>query len=151
MACAPLGGRLAQRVGARGAVVCGSLLATISTIPLLDAASASPIAAIPYLAVIGAGLGLSVGPSQASALAAVERSRSGMASGAMNISRYLGALCGTALLGVLFRDVPPDGEYARYHIGFLCFAAAFGASLLIGLALPGPVARPAADPALTKR
>ncbi len=137
MACAPLGSRLAERVGARGAVVLGALLATVGTMPLLDAAAVSPIAAIPWLLVIGGGLGLSVGPSQASALAAVDRSRSGMASGAMNIARYLGALCGTALLGVLLRAAPAGGEHANERIGFICFAAAFAMSLLMGLALPG--------------
>ena len=50
---------------------------------------------------LGAGLGLLVPPMTAAALASVERSRSGVASGTLTSMRWTGSLLGVALFGSL--------------------------------------------------
>jgi hypothetical protein len=57
---------------------------------------------IPGLAVLGVGVGMANPTLASSALAAVPRERSGMASGAVNTARQLGFALGVAVLGSVF-------------------------------------------------
>ncbi|MDW6059085.1 MFS transporter [Streptomyces sp. FXJ1.4098] len=56
----------------------------------------------PLFVLFGAACGLVVAPSTAAALVSVAPERTGMASGAVNTARQVGAVMGTALLGSLF-------------------------------------------------
>ena len=60
------------------------------------------------MVLIGAGLGLTFGPFTAIAVASVETSRVGEASGIVNMSRYLGAALGIAVCTVLYNTAALD-------------------------------------------
>jgi len=93
--------------------------------------SISPFQVALPLVVIGLGLGLSTGPSQAAALSAIDSHRSGMASAAISTLRYMGAIVGTAILGLALSG--GGNRLAAQQAALWCFAGAFvlsaGASL----------------------
>jgi MFS family permease len=129
----PVGGRLAERIGSRPTVVIGGLAGAvgIALIVQLDpAASAMEIGM--RLLLVGLGLGLSTGPSQAAALSAIEPERSGMASAALSTLRYVGAVAGTAILGLALGAGGGD-TLARQHAALWVFAGAFVLSAISGL------------------
>jgi MFS family permease len=129
---APVGGRIAERLGIRSVVLAGGALgaAGIAGLALLDS-EAPVIAVAARLLVIGLGLGLSMGPSQAGALSVVEASHSGMASAALSMLRYLGGIAGTVILSFALA-----GGESREYAALWIFAAAFGLSALSGIGLP---------------
>jgi MFS family permease len=128
----PIGGRLSDAIGARIVGVFGALLATggatlfVSTGELL----ASVI-------LMGAGIGISTGPSQASAMSAVSASQAGVASGALSTMRYIGGVIGSGLVALL-----AGGGLTR-DTRLLVFPAVLFLSGLAALALPGRQAPPA--------
>jgi EmrB/QacA subfamily drug resistance transporter len=69
---------------------------------LIRTSSSWPIV-VPGLVLVGLGAGLSMAPLSATAMAAVPRSRAGMAGGAVSTFRQLGYAFGIALLGQVFR------------------------------------------------
>lgn len=129
----PVGGRLAERFGSQATVLVGGLTGAIGVVSLVPLSSMSrgtaPVSpmqvALPLLAV-GLGLGLSTGPSQAAALSAIEPHRSGMASAAISTLRYLGAIVGTAILGIALSA--GGGSLASQQRALWCFAGAFALS-----------------------
>ena len=126
----PLGGRLAERIGSRRTVMIGGLagaagvfgLVPVSSIAHSGAAMSPLLVALP-LVVVGLGLGLSTGPSQATALSAVEPHRSGMASAAISTLRYMGAIAGTAILGVAL--AAGTGGFSTQQHALWIFGGAF--------------------------
>lgn len=123
--CSPLGGRLARHLTNRWVALMGSLLGLTGMIGLATAAQWSSLLPIaPWLFMVGAGLGLNTGPAQATVLSAVGEKDAGMASGALSVMRYLGSICGIALLGVLLAhtDIAAD---PRYRLGFQLYGSAF--------------------------
>jgi len=129
----PVGGRLAERFGARLMVVCGGLLGCAGTVWLATlgpAASTMQIAS--RLVLVGLGLGASTGPAQAESLSAIARERSGMAAAAVSTLRYLGGILGTAILGIALGSGHASAD--RQQVVLVIFAAAFAASALCGLA-----------------
>jgi MFS family permease len=125
-----VGGRLAARIGVRALSFAASLAALAGTLALA-ASLPRPSLCAACLALAGAGIGLATGPSNAAAMGATSRERSGMAASALSIMRYLGALVGTAALGVVF-------PYADHPWIFISpFAAALAISIAVSQALPG--------------
>jgi MFS family permease len=88
-----LGGRLADRLGARATIVLAALLA-LGGVAIVREASALVVG----LTVLGLGAGLSSGPAQATALAAASAANAASASGALAASRYLGGVAGMIVL-----------------------------------------------------
>lgn len=81
------------------------------------------------LALTGAGLGLSAASLQTVAIEAVEPNDSGVASGILSTSRYLGSIVGSSVLAGLLGAVSDEAA------GFgAVFAMAVGAALLSVLA-----------------
>ncbi len=126
----PVGGRLAERIGSRATVLAGSLSGAIGVLLLLPVSSmartgvgASPGQVAVPLLMVGLGLGLSTGPSQAAALTAIDPQRSGMASAAISTLRYMGAIVGTAILGLALSGSGSRLEAQQQALW--CFAAAF--------------------------
>lgn len=129
----PVGGRLAERIGSRTTVLIGSLAGTFGVLSLVPLSSmarhgapVSPMQVALPLVVIGLGLGLSTGPSQAAALSAIEPGRSGMASAAVSTLRYMGAIVGTAILGLALSG--GGSSLVAQQRALWCFAAAFALS-----------------------
>ena len=98
----------------------------MTVLALLPSYSLVSVAA--WLLLVGAGIGVSTGPSQASALSAVDPAASGTAAAMMSLLRYVGGITGTAILSLALGESATD--LARQHVALWVFAAAFIASAL---------------------
>lgn len=126
-AASPIGGRLAERVGARQLVAAGSLLGAAGIVWLIALPADAPPATLAWrLLVIGLSIGLTTGPAQAGALGAVDASHSGMASAALSMLRYAGGIAGTVILGYAM------GGARQYLIAMLIFVSAFVLAAVCG-------------------
>lgn len=131
---APIGGRLAERIGSAAMVVLGGVIGTLGIIWLTRLPAHAGVAALSSrLLLVGLGVGLSTGPAQASALSAVEAHRSGLASATVSTFRYLGAVAGTAILGLTLGG--DAGAASQPQLALWLFAAAFALSAISGLGL----------------
>jgi len=137
---APIGGRLAERLGARLVAVAGCVLSLVGVLALADFSRlAAPADALPGLILVGMGLGLATSPSQSAAMTAVDRERAGMAGGALSTSRYLGGVIGISLLGALLGTAP---GVAAHRNAALCYVAALVVATIASALLPGRVPSP---------
>lgn len=126
-AASPIGGRLAERVGARQLVAAGSLLGAAGIVWLIALPADAPPATLAWrLLVIGLSIGLTTGPAQAGALGAVDASHSGMASAALSMLRYAGGIAGTVILGYAM------GGARQYLVAMLIFVSAFVLAAVCG-------------------
>jgi MFS family permease len=98
--CAPLAGRLAERVDARAFMFGGPLLVALGLGVLALGGSAGATLLV-GLAFVGAGLGAFIPVNNATVMRAAPRSRVGALSGILNTTRCLGTALGVALPGVL--------------------------------------------------
>ncbi|HEX7148689.1 MAG TPA: MFS transporter, partial [Actinomycetota bacterium] len=113
---APLAGRRASRSGDRLPVTAGLLLAAAALWALTGIEVGTPYAQLWWkLAMLGAGLGLSISPATAAGVAAMPGTQAGVASAVITTSRQVGGALGVAVLGavasVLFlrpRRTAPD-------------------------------------------
>jgi MFS family permease len=94
---------------------------SLSIAQLSPNAVASTIGGVMLL--VGLGLGLSTGPSQAVALTAVPSEQSGLASATVSMLRYLGAIAGTAILSYTLAG--GEGDPSREQLSLWIAAAAF--------------------------
>lgn len=138
MAGAALGGRVAERIGVRATCVAGSLtsVAGLFLLSLLTPATGQ-IHIAAGLLLGGLGLGLAVGPSQSAAMGTVAQGASGIASGVLSTSRYVGGAVGISILGLLLATPESAASLARNHQAILVFAGAFAVAALVSLRLPG--------------
>lgn len=135
VAASLVGGRLSEALGARLQVLIGSLAAFAGLYWFSDwNALATPADAVPGLALLGAGVGLSSAPSQAAAMAGAPRAHSGMAAGVLSTLRYLGGVVGIAAFGALIGD-PRDPSAHRLPV--LAYAAALILAAALSRWLPG--------------
>lgn len=127
-----LGGRLADRAGTRVPTVAGMVLIAGGLVPLtLVPGEIGQLQLAGTLAVIGAGVGLSMPAFQLGAVTAVDTEDTGVATGVLMTSRYLGSVAGTSLLaGPL---APADSGFPALF-GVLAVVAAAG--VLVAAALP---------------
>lgn len=131
---APLGGWLAESIGAAPMVFAGGLAGAGGVIGLLRLPSgAGPFDVALRLLFVGLGLGLSMAPSQAVALTCAPAARSGVASATMTMLRYLGAIGGTVIVGYAFAGT---NTAARQHAALWLFTGAFIASMGLAVAFP---------------
>jgi MFS family permease len=131
----PLGGWLADRFGARVIVTAGGTIGAagvLGLMPLPPDAGAVEIGW--YLLLVGLGLGLSTGPSQAIALKSVAPEQSGVAAATVSMLRYLGAVVGTVIVGYALGGGADSAS--RVPRALLIFAAAFGSSAVLGALFP---------------
>jgi EmrB/QacA subfamily drug resistance transporter len=137
----PMGGRLSERVGTRAVAVTGTLLALAGLVLLTGVMPMrKPTDAIWPLMLVGIGMGITGAPSQAAALSAIDRTRAGMASGAMSIMRYLGGVLGIGVLGYVLRGTSgadPAVALAAHHRAVWVFCAATVVALVPAAMLPG--------------
>lgn len=144
-ASSPLGGRAADRRGARLPAAVGLTLMAGCLLPLaLAAPDLSGGAIIAALVGVGSGLGLATVPLQMAALEAVDVSRSGLVSGMFSTSRYLGSIAGISLLAGQLQ--PAASGVGGFRALFTVVAAAAAVSAAAAFLLPGR-ADPAVDDA----
>ncbi len=134
---APLAGRLSERLGARTLALAGSLCALLGTTLLWLRPFTTLSAAILPLMLVGMGLGLTSAPAQAASLSSVPKTKSGMAAGLTSTLRYMGAVAGVAILGIVLSDTTVAATVEREHRTALgCFCLALLLSAVCSFALP---------------
>jgi MFS family permease len=132
---APIGGRLAERFGARPVALAGCLVSLVGALVLSDFSRlGAPRDALAGLILMGTGLGLANSPSQAAAMSAVTRSEAGMAAGALSTSRYVGGVVGITVLGTLLES---NAGVPSHREAVLCYATALAVAAVMALMLPG--------------
>jgi EmrB/QacA subfamily drug resistance transporter len=133
---APLAGRLASRYGYRVPVGAGLLLAAAALWALTGIEVGTPYAQLWWkLAMLGAGLGLSISPATAAGVAAMPGAQAGVASAVITTSRQVGGALGVAVLGAVaaarYGGATPEADPAAFlagvHAAYLVAAAALGA------------------------
>lgn len=130
---APLAGRLASRYGYRVPVTAGLLLAAAALVALTGIEVGTPYAQLWWkLAMLGAGLGLSISPATAAGVAAMPGTQAGVASAVITTSRQVGGALGVAVLGAVaaarYGHATPEADPAAFlagvHAAYLLAAAA---------------------------
>lgn len=145
----PLGGRASERFGARAVALLGTAVALVAMVLLVALPFDAVTDAAPALGLLGAGLGLTSAPSQASSIADVPREKSGMAAGLTSTMRYLGGIAGLTVLGLVLTESPAPEIVRREHTtSLVIFCASLVVTLGCAALLPGrlPPPVPAAGP-----
>jgi DHA2 family methylenomycin A resistance protein-like MFS transporter len=133
--CAPLAGRLASRAGYRVPVTAGLLLAGAGLLALTGIEPGTPYSQLWWkLALVGAGLGLSISPATAAGVAAMPGTQAGVASAVISTSRQVGGALGVAVLGAVaaarYGTASPASDPAVFvagvHAAYRVAAAALG-------------------------
>lgn len=141
--CAPMGGRLAERFGARRIALLGCLVSIAGVLALVEVARlTAPAHALAGLILVGAGLGLATSPSQAAAMSTVSHSQAGMAAGALSTSRYLGGVIGISVLGAMLAR---DAGVASHRAAVISYAVAIAFAAVAAALLPGRLRHPSED------
>lgn len=102
----PIAGRLTDKIGPRPLMVAGLALCAVSLLwqSRLTAETGYGYL-VPGFVVMGFGMGLVMSPMSAAAMNAVDRSKAGVASGVLSMSRMVGGTFGIAILGALIAVV----------------------------------------------
>src|SRR5436305_5636324 len=102
----PISGRLADRIGPRIPMVAGLLLASTALFwQSFITTHTSYLFLLPAFVLMGLGMGLVMSPMSTAAMNAVVKSKAGVASGVLSMSRMVGGTFGVAALGALIATV----------------------------------------------
>jgi MFS family permease len=106
MIAGPLAGRLADRVGPRTPLVAGLALVTISLAwqSRIEVDTTFSFLVVPFI-LLGLGMGFTMSPMSTAAMNAVDRTKAGVASGTLSMTRMVGGTFGVAALGALVAAV----------------------------------------------
>jgi EmrB/QacA subfamily drug resistance transporter len=106
MIAGPVSGRLSDRIGPRWLMTIGLLLiaASMAWQSRVDT-NTSYGYLLPAFMVMGVGIGLVMSPMSAAAMNAVDRTKAGVASGTLSMSRMVGGTFGVAALGALVATI----------------------------------------------
>jgi EmrB/QacA subfamily drug resistance transporter len=98
----PIAGRLTDRIGPKPPLVAGLVLTGVSVLwqSFLTAHSGYGFLLAPFV-LMGLGMGLTMSPMTTAAMNAVDRTKAGVASGVLSMSRMVGATFGVAVLGAI--------------------------------------------------
>lgn len=134
---APLAGRLASRSGYRVPVTAGLLLAAAALWALTGIEVGTPYAQLWWkLAMLGAGLGLSISPATAAGVAAMPGTQAGVASAVITTSRQVGGALGVAVLGAVaatrYGHATPEADPAAFVAGVHAAYRLAAAALAVG-------------------
>jgi EmrB/QacA subfamily drug resistance transporter len=154
MVCAPIAGRLADRVGERNFVVGGLLLQTIGMgwIAVVAGADTGYLELLPALVIGSAGITMAMPAAQKAVVGAVQPREIGQASGAFMMLRIFGGVFGVAVTVAVFAGVGGYASAEQFGAGFSAGMTAVATfafiGMLVGLGMPGR--RPAAVAARPK-
>src|SRR4051812_32489614 len=106
MVAGPLAGRLADRVGPRTPLVIGLCLVTVSLAwqSRIQIDTSYGFLVVPFI-LLGLGMGFTMSPMSTAAMNAVDRTKAGVASGTLSMTRMVGGTFGVAALGALVASV----------------------------------------------
>lgn len=129
-----LSGRLTARVGLRGPLVAGLVLAGLGSFLLVVVGEGSSYALVlPNLLLVGFGGGLILPPATAAVVSSAPAERAGIASAVVNASRQASGVLGVALLGALVAG-GFDGEFvAGLRLAGIVCAGVFLAGTILSL------------------
>jgi EmrB/QacA subfamily drug resistance transporter len=146
MVCAPIAGRLADKVGERRFVVGGLLLQTIGSgwIAVVADTDTGYVELLPALIIGGVGLTMAMPAAQKAVVGAVQPREIGQASGAFMMLRILGGVFGVAVTVAVFAGVGGYASAEEFSAGFAAAMGAVAAFAFIGMlvALGMPRSRP---------
>jgi len=107
-------GRLTRRFGPHRVVAAGLALAAVGALALAAVPASHPALGVGIaLALLGSGVGLTVGPQIALVIGTVPQDRAGIASGLLNAGRQTGYVFGVAVLGSIAATPPGLGGVRR--------------------------------------
>jgi EmrB/QacA subfamily drug resistance transporter len=106
MVAGPLAGRLSDRVGPRTPLVIGLTLVTVSLAwqSRIQVDTSFSFLFVPFV-LLGLGMGFTMSPMSTAAMNAVDRTKAGVASGTLSMTRMVGGTFGVAALGALVAGV----------------------------------------------
>jgi EmrB/QacA subfamily drug resistance transporter len=106
MVAGPLSGRLADRIGPRIPLVIGLICVTISLAwqSRIEVDTSFGFL-LPAFVLLGVGMGFTMSPMSTAAMNAVDRTKAGVASGTLSMTRMVGGTFGVAALGALVAAV----------------------------------------------
>ena len=147
----PIGGRLADRIGARVPVTCGLVVAAAAFWPLGHLRVDTPLWVVAlWLFVSGLGVGLAMMPNTVTAMNSVHGRYLAQASAMRSLNRQLAGAFGTAVLAsILTARIGPIGSHAGrptpqlvdgYNLLFLIGMGLLIAALACATHLPGKAA-----------
>jgi MFS transporter, DHA2 family, methylenomycin A resistance protein len=136
-ALAPLGGRVVARVGSRGPMLVGLMLAAAGVALLtLSGAATGYLILLPALVLWGVGLALLTAAVVSAALWAVPAGRAGLASAVNNTTRQAAGAVGIAAFGAIAGAPDSPGFVDGFHTVAVIAAALFVAAAAATLGLP---------------
>ncbi|GII79507.1 MFS transporter [Sphaerisporangium rufum] len=151
MICAPIAGRLADRVGERRFVVAGLLLQAIGSawIALVAGPGTGYLEILPALIIGGGGVTMAMPAAQKAVVGAVRPQEIGQASGAFMMLRIFGGVFGVAVSVAVFAGAGGYASAQEFGRGFTAAMGAVAAFAFTGMliALGMPARRPAAPAA----
>jgi EmrB/QacA subfamily drug resistance transporter len=102
MVAGPLAGRLSDRIGPRTPLVIGLLFVTVSLAwqSRIEVDTSYAFLVTPFI-LLGLGMGFTMSPMSTAAMNAVDRTKAGVASGTLSMTRMVGGTFGVAALGAL--------------------------------------------------
>ena len=102
MVAGPLAGRLSDRIGPRTPLVIGLLFVTVSLAwqSRIEVDTSYAFLVTPFI-LLGIGMGFTMSPMSTAAMNAVDRTKAGVASGTLSMTRMVGGTFGVAALGAL--------------------------------------------------
>jgi MFS family permease len=102
----PIAGRLTDRIGPRPLMTAGLVLVGLATLwQSRITVNTSYAYLLPAFVVMGLGMGFVMSPMSAAAMNAVDRTKAGVASGVLSMSRMVGGTFGVAALGALIAGI----------------------------------------------
>jgi EmrB/QacA subfamily drug resistance transporter len=102
MITAPIAGRLADRVGSRPLMTIGLVLVSFSLFWLTGITTHSTYGFLSVsFVVMGLGMGLVMSPMSTAAMNSVDRTKAGVASGVLSMTRMVGGTFGVAVMGAI--------------------------------------------------
>ncbi|MCA2230219.1 MFS transporter [Nonomuraea aurantiaca] len=143
MVCAPIAGRLADKVGERNFVAGGLLLQTIGMgwITLVADSDTGYLELLPALIISGAGLTMAMPAAQKAVVGAVKPQEIGQASGAFMMLRMFGGVLGTSVTVAVFAGAGGYASAEQFGEGFTAAMSAVTAiafiGMLVALGMPG--------------
>ncbi|GAB3416285.1 MFS transporter [Flindersiella endophytica] len=157
MVCAPIAGRLVDKVGERAFVAGGLLLQTLAMgwIAIVVDTDTNYLEIVPALILGSAGVTMAMPAAQKAVVGAVRPQEIGQASGTFMMLRILGGVFGTTITVAVFAGVGGYGSAEEFTAGFSAGMGAVAAlafiGMLVALGIPGKRPATAATPRQTPR
>jgi EmrB/QacA subfamily drug resistance transporter len=142
---APIGGRAADRFGARWPTFAGALVLAAGIAPLALVGGSIPLALLVLtLGLAGIGLAFTFPAMRLAAVEAVEERHASLASGVFSTSRYFGGMLGSIAVAIALGGTTNESDI-RSLFALLAGAAVLAAAWSLALPSAGAAAEPAVE------